>query len=201
MPGVDAVVNADAAATGRGESDTAILFPNSFASAWLVTRAGIRERWGYGTDMRERTADASRSAARQGLHQGEYYQHLVRELGIRDRTARAALSIPPHAAAVRARLLAQQVGTSSGRWSCLRPAPPTARRSNGPSNVVRRADLVRDRGRRTCVLVGSRGDDGDDSRDSRGAPPDCQPRVLDLAATTTLPVLAGVFASPALRLE
>ena len=30
--------------------DTAILLPNSFHSAMSVTRAGVRERWGYAAD-------------------------------------------------------------------------------------------------------------------------------------------------------
>src|SRR5882762_5832265 len=33
-----------------GHFDTAILFPNSFRSAWIVHRAGIPERWGYRAD-------------------------------------------------------------------------------------------------------------------------------------------------------
>src|SRR5262245_53841779 len=31
-----------------------VLLPNSFASAWLLHRAGVPERWGYATDLRQR---------------------------------------------------------------------------------------------------------------------------------------------------
>src|SRR6185503_1039243 len=34
------------------EADIGILFPNSFRSAWILKRAGVRERWGYGSDFR-----------------------------------------------------------------------------------------------------------------------------------------------------
>jgi ADP-heptose:LPS heptosyltransferase len=42
----------DADALRAADADAAVLLPNSFASAWLVRRAGIPERWGYGTDWR-----------------------------------------------------------------------------------------------------------------------------------------------------
>ena len=53
-------------------------------------------------------------------------------------------------------------------------------------------DLVRERAA-TCVLVGSRGDMVTTRAIRAAAPPDCQPCILDLAATTTLPVLAGII--------
>jgi len=37
VPGVDGVVTAEAAAIAAAKTSTAVLFPNSFASAWLVT--------------------------------------------------------------------------------------------------------------------------------------------------------------------
>src|SRR5499427_5289566 len=33
-------------------SDVALLLPNSFHSAFMTARAGVRERWGYRTDWR-----------------------------------------------------------------------------------------------------------------------------------------------------
>src|SRR4029079_12809410 len=64
----------------EGRFDTAILLPNSFFSALSVYRAGIPERWGYRADWRG--ALLTRAVARpSGVHQAEYYQHLVRRLG------------------------------------------------------------------------------------------------------------------------
>src|SRR3954462_7375495 len=47
VPGVDEIVTSDAL-----KGDIGILHPNSFRSAWLLKRAGVRERWGYRSDMR-----------------------------------------------------------------------------------------------------------------------------------------------------
>ena len=63
------------------EADVAILLPNSFKSAWLVTRAGIAERWGYAADFRSPILTRAIARPKQSVHQAEYYQHLVRELG------------------------------------------------------------------------------------------------------------------------
>ena len=64
--------------------DTAILFPNSFAAAWIARAAGIPERWGYATDMRgsmlTRPVLPSRSADE--THQHAYYQRLTRLLDV-----------------------------------------------------------------------------------------------------------------------
>lgn len=63
--------------------DTAILLPNSFHTALTTWRAGVPERWGYRTDWRRplltRAVDPP-----VGVHQVEYYQHLVRALGLLD---------------------------------------------------------------------------------------------------------------------
>ena len=58
LPGGGGLARADAAgramsqALSAGSFDTAILFPNSFATARIASKAGIAERWGYATDWR-----------------------------------------------------------------------------------------------------------------------------------------------------
>jgi heptosyltransferase-2 len=88
VPGVDEVVTLDATpwrrgcpSLGGGRFDAALLLPNSFHAAYLVWRAGIRERWGFATDWRRPllTRSASSSSA---THQTLVYQDLVRSLGI-----------------------------------------------------------------------------------------------------------------------
>lgn len=64
----------------RSPMSTAILLPNSFQSALAAWRAGIAERWGYRTDWR-RALLTHAIEAPTGLHQVEYYRHLVRALG------------------------------------------------------------------------------------------------------------------------
>ena len=63
----------DAARLADGRFDLAVLFPNSFLSAWIASKAGIRERWGYAAGGRGRLL--TRPVRRPGtlLHQADYY--------------------------------------------------------------------------------------------------------------------------------
>jgi heptosyltransferase-2 len=61
--------------------DTAILFPNSFHAALTAWRAKVHERWGYRTDWRRPLLTRAIDPP-VGMHQVEYYQHLVRALGL-----------------------------------------------------------------------------------------------------------------------
>lgn len=65
-----------------GQFDTAILLPNSFATAWVASRAGIAERWGFAADLRGRLLTRSIPKPRDYGHQREYYQALTTALGI-----------------------------------------------------------------------------------------------------------------------
>src|SRR5262249_52292335 len=95
VAGIEDVVAAEPAAVRRAEASVAILCPNSFASAWLTQRAGIPERWGYAADLRTVLLTRKVRKPRTSLHQGGYYQHLVRELGIATGPLEPALSISP----------------------------------------------------------------------------------------------------------
>ena len=84
VPGIDEVVLHRVAKRGRHSRDAlfdaAILLPNSFQVALTAWRAGSARTWGYRTDWRgpllTRAIDPPT-----GVHQVEYYQHLVRALG------------------------------------------------------------------------------------------------------------------------
>ena len=53
VPGVDRLEILDSRrASARLTADIGILLPNSFRSAWLLKRAGVKERWGYRSDFR-----------------------------------------------------------------------------------------------------------------------------------------------------
>jgi heptosyltransferase-2 len=71
----------EAAALRAGGFDLAILFPNSFRTAWVCRRAGIRQRWGYGAHGRRFLLTRAIARPRGRRHHSEYYGHLVRELG------------------------------------------------------------------------------------------------------------------------
>lgn len=186
------VFAADAGRLRQLGADLAILLPNSFAAAWLARRAAIPDRWGYGSDMRSGLLSRVIWRPKGGLHQGAYYQHLTRALGIESGPLEPAVTISGGASAA-----ARQQLLDRG-WDGVRPvivfAPGAAYGSAKrwmPSYVARVAtDLVRQR-QATCVMVGSPGD-ASTARDVVGAiEADARPHVIDVTGQTTIQALAG----------
>ena len=183
----------DLDALRRLQADVAILLPNSFASAWVVRRAGIRERWGYATDFRR--ALLSRAARRPSgsVHQAAYYQHLVHQLGISRGPLEPALTVPD--AVVES---ARSLLTSSG-WSSERPlvaiapgaAYGTAKRWL-PRHFAQLVVTLANEGA-TCALLGGGGDRETTEWIRRLVPEPARRYALDLAGRTGLDVLAGVM--------
>jgi heptosyltransferase-2 len=195
VPGVADIVDADVAAVRAAAPEIAVLFPNSFASAWLTWRAAVPQRWGYATDLRTRLLTRAIRRSRQSMHQGAYYQHLVAELGVANGPLEPRIEIPRTATAM-ARTLLRQHGWDDGQpLVVLAPGAAYGKAKQWiPSYVTQLiSDLVRERPMR-CALVGSRGDaqTTHDIRDA--APKELQAAIFDLAGATTLPVLAGVIA-------
>jgi heptosyltransferase-2 len=96
------------AALRAGAFDTGILLTNSFSSAFLFRRAGIRERWGYKADGRGilLTRSVRRRKSLPPLHMVRYYLGLLEGLGIPVLPPSIGLSVPVEAKAGAARLLA-----------------------------------------------------------------------------------------------
>lgn len=61
-----------------------LLLTNSFSSAWLFFRAGLRERWGYAKDLRSFLLTRAVKPPRKKLHQRDYYLYLLNSLGLPD---------------------------------------------------------------------------------------------------------------------
>ena len=194
VPGVDSVVSADVGSIRDAGASIAILFPNSFASAWLVKRAGLPERWGYASDLRTPLLSRAVRRPKPPMHQGEYYQYLVRELGMQTGSLEPALSIPTEAVTAARALLAERGWNGVSPLIVLAPGAAYGKAKQWiPSHVVRLVtDLARER-RSTCVLVGSRGDAPTTAAIAAAVPGDCRARIVDLAGSTTLPVLAAVL--------
>jgi heptosyltransferase-2 len=86
----------------RGSFDTAVLLPNSFASALSVWRAAVPERWGYATDLRGPllTRRARVPSSVRGRSQVYYYRAMLAGVGLDVTTeADASLSCPAEWAA------------------------------------------------------------------------------------------------------
>ncbi|QER41316.1 lipopolysaccharide heptosyltransferase II [Thermodesulfobacterium sp. TA1] len=59
---------------------TGLLLTNSFSSAWLFFRAGLKERWGYAKDLRSFLLTKAVKPPKLTLHQRDYYLYLLEAL-------------------------------------------------------------------------------------------------------------------------
>ena len=83
----------DPAVLRSGSFDAAILLPNSFHSALTVWRAGVPERWGYRSDFRGLLLTRAVTPP-DSVHQGAYYHHLIRALGVPTGPLEPRLTVP-----------------------------------------------------------------------------------------------------------
>ena len=227
VPGVDLVVpleEADAGGRSRrwvwraqarvvasGRFDVVILFPNSFHAAWVAKQAGVPERWGYRADFRGwlLTKAIPRKRRRSGdvRHQAEYYQDLVRALGIDPVLVEPRIMVSMVSPQVRARateLLEQHGCGPEGVIIGIAPGAAYGHAKRWPSDQF--ADLIamlrQERGA-TCVLVGSAGDRDAGyaiesslrSKADAGSAGWARPNMVNLIGRTDLLELVGVFAS------
>jgi heptosyltransferase-2 len=179
-----------AALSGRGY-ETAILFPNSFAAAWLVKHAAIPHRWGYAGNFRawlltRAVVPPSR------LHQIEFYSSLVRRLGFAVSTSFPRLDIDATLRAQGIARLKDEGWNGESRVVAMAPGAAfgTAKRWP-PRSYAAIADRLADRGDQV-VLVGAASD--------RGAADDVvalarRGGVINLAGRTDLRMLAAVLAA------
>jgi heptosyltransferase-2 len=191
----------DAVRTAR--YDAAILFPNSFRSAWELKRAGVAERWGFARAGRGLLLTRRvRRPPRSGRHQSDYYRELVRGLGI----ACASDELPAIAASAESlrragELLARHRIPADSRLVVLLPGAAYGQAKQWPPD--RMADLAArlvGRGDVTCVIAGAPHDrDAARAIESgiRSAAPGALARVVDLVGRTDLSALIGVLARAA----
>ncbi len=175
-------------------ADAALLLPNSFATAWLVKRAGIPQRWGYRSDMRGRLLTRAVPRPAGSRHQAAYYQHLTAALGMPAGPLEPAVAVPERAMASARQLLLDRGWNGERPIVTLAPgaAYGTAKRWI-PGHVARLVSSLVSVGGATCALVGSRGDAATTRMVREGAGDEARRHVIDLAGDTTLEVLAGVL--------
>jgi heptosyltransferase II len=85
-------------AVRAGGYDVALVFPNSFHSAWVARSGGVPERWGYATEFR-RVLLTRAVAAPVRVHQAAYFQHLTAALGFAAGPLVPRLDLPDEALA------------------------------------------------------------------------------------------------------
>jgi heptosyltransferase-2 len=189
-----AAMAADAARLAAIGAELAILLPNSFGSAWLVKAAGIAERWGYASDLRQPLLTRAIRRPGHSQHQAAYYQALMRALGVPSGPLEATLDVSaPATDAARALLV-------SRGWDGARPlvaiapgaAYGTAKRWL-PSHFATLIGMMSRERQVQCVLLGSAAD-GDTIRwITRLAGATASPAVIDLAGATSLEMLAAIL--------
>ena len=198
-------------------ADAALLLPNSFASAWLPFAARVPERWGYARDGRSwlltraiaLPVAVGRSPSRESrapspeprapspasLHQGAYYQHLVRALGATNGPLEPRISVPP-ATFVEAEGVLAAAGREAARPLVVfapGAAYGTAKRW-WPSHFAQlAADVIRLH-RAQVVLVGSGADAATTDEIVGLVAADVRNGVLNLAGRTSLGSLAAIMA-------
>jgi heptosyltransferase-2 len=194
IPGVDEVVSlTDAGPSQLAGRDAALLLPNSFRAALIARRAGVPERWGYSTDWRGLLLTRAVTRPPAGLHQIDYYQHLVRALGFPTGPAAPRLDVAAALRETGAHVL-REAGWD-GRTPVVALAPGAAYGSAKRWPAAAFADLaagLADEGV-ACVMIGAPGDRGTGDDVSRAAAN--RMRLLDLVGRTDVPTLAGVLAS------
>jgi heptosyltransferase-2 len=200
----------EAAVLANRGYEAAVLLPNSFASALIVRRAGIPERWGFAADGRRRLL--TRGVPKPGVrgHQAAYYQALVNALGMPVGELIARVEVPA-AARDRARALLDSTRSGGRPFVVLAPGAAYGRAKQWPPE--RFAELARLLVAEdvAAVLVGSGADrsvcaeiarlarPGDRQRAEPSGPAASAsvdrraPGVIDLSGQTDLSTLAGVL--------
>jgi heptosyltransferase-2 len=170
--------------------DAALLLPNSFASAWTVARAGIKERWGFRADLRGPLLTRAIARPPKLVHQAEYYQALAAMLGIPEGERTARLTVPNDARARAGTLLARAGVVEKEPIVVMAPGAAYGSAKQWlPHRFAELARLLRDQRGLRSVLVGARAD-AKVCREIAAAS-----GAVDLAAQTDLQTLAGVLAA------
>lgn len=193
---------ADAERLRKGGYDLAILFTNSFGSAWVVRQAGIAERWGYRRDLRGALltrAIRPRATTRVSPHHADYYAALVHALGLPRPELAVRLSIPEDVRAS-AEVVLREAGWD-GQAPLLGCAPGAAygtAKQWPPSYVARAAAQWVQTRDGVVVLVGAGADRpavDEVVRQARALMPSAlSGRLIDLTSRTSLAQLAAVLA-------
>ncbi len=183
VPGIDRLVTLERGTVSpQLRGDIGILLPNSFRSAWILQKAGVKERWGYRSDFRRPLLTRSVRKPRGRISFPEYYSNLVRQLGIETGPLTAQLHVPPATKAIASTLL-EQHGWAPGQ-PLVGIAPGAAfghAKRWSPQRYAELAAMLTGAGV-ACVILG-RSEDRDAARDIKG---------IDLIGQTDLMTLMGV---------
>jgi heptosyltransferase-2 len=198
VPGVDHIkVLERGREPSQIEASIGILLPNSFRSAWILKRAGVKERWGYRGNFRSLLLTKAVRRPRRKMPFPEYYSNLIRGLGIETGPLTARLELGPAARAAALKCLLER------GWNPDRPlvgiAPGAAfghAKRWRPDRFAELVALLTGEAGTACVLLG-RSEDRDAislrERSSDGVGENRSRSVFDLIGATDLTLLMGVI--------
>ena len=184
VPGIDRIIvleRGKEASQIRG--DVGILLPNSFRSAWMLKKAGVRERWGYRSDFRGPLLTRGVRKPRKRMSFPGYYSHLVRQLGIETGPLTAQLLVPPATRAAATSLLQQHGWEPGRRLVGIAPGAAFGHAKRWPSKRYAEVASRLIESGTACVIVG-RSEDRDAAREIAG---------IDLVGKTDVMMLMGVL--------
>ena len=183
----------DVGTLSQGSFDTAVLMPNSFATAFIASRANIPERWGYAADGRASLLTRAIQKPGAAVHQREYYQTLTTALGI--------AAGPPYAKvkpdAERARQLLREIGLDVDEpFVAFAPGAAYGRAKQWlPERFAELAHkIITERG--WCVLMVGAKVDRDTCDDIARRLPKTGTRtnrLIDFSGKSDIPTLAGIL--------
>lgn len=209
VPGVDDIVSlpgggglraltgwrADAHVLAAGSFETAVLLPNSFATALVASRAGIPNRWGYATDWRGRLLTRAVPKPRAPVHQAGYYQALTTALG----APPGPLFAEVRPDADHARGLLREIGLDPDEpFVVFAPGAAYGRAKQWlPARYAELAGLIVNERGWNVLMVGSNADraTGEDIGSRMTATGSRLNRLVDICGRTDLRALAGVLAA------
>jgi heptosyltransferase-2 len=185
VPDVDRIIRVE-----RGSepsllrADIGILFPNSFRSAWMLKKAGVKERWGYRTDFRGPLLTRAIRKPKGRVSFPEYYSNLIRQLGIETGPLTTQLKLPAATSAA-ARALLEERGWQPGQPLVgIAPGAAFGHAKRWPAKrYAELASMLIDEGA-ACVILG-RSEDRDAA---------CEIKGIDLIGQTDLMMLMGIVA-------
>jgi heptosyltransferase-2 len=163
--------------------DVGILFPNSFRSAWLLKKSGVKERWGYRTDFRGPLLTRAVRKPRRRVSFPEYYSNLVRQLGIESGPLTAQLEVPAKTRDTALALLRERGWQPGQPLVGIAPGAAFGHAKRWPAKRYAELASMVIEGGAACVILG-RTEDRDAARDIQG---------IDLIGQTDLTMLMGIL--------
>jgi len=183
----------DVRALSAGSFDTAVLLPNSFATAFIASRANIAERWGYAADARSSLLTRAIPKPATAIHQRAYYQALTSALGIPEGPPYATVSPD----ADHARQVLREIGLDIDEpFVVFAPGAAYGRAKQWlPDRFAALAhSIISERGW-SVVMVGAKVDRATCDDIARRMPKTGtrMNRLIDFSAKSDLPTLAGIL--------